>query len=517
MSETSQAEGVGIESLTDDEAITPDGLLDVLGYGYNVLSDGYARKEAVKRAAGRALELDQGTGAQILSRAAGVEYLIPAGVSRVMPLNTMQLDEVEASTVLEVSKKFAAKAKLEGGYGAFSAEAKASVSMESDLKKERYFSGLFEKRCVCEAYLNTDTLTTGFKAELDDADVEPEVLFEKWGTHIVTGVQIGGCLRLSASIQKSETSTQEEFSAHTKAKYAGVTGSSSASASASASESIETAASFSQTHVLTMGGDPALLFETEDGTPSGFADWVASVERMPDFVDFAAGGLQPVWDYCSQPDRADALREAYMKLGGTLAIVADSRELRAATKGQYETEVPNGPLRSCDTLAEYRDRDGRSDAAIWQCPSDGPGAARVLCGIGLNINKDNKRVAHMVVEWWDLATDTYGIETVKGDLKKIEDCQTGYQAPTGYALSGLALKVNSNHHAELRGIDMVRIRADGSFSSASSSSSADCDLGYGAKPSEVLTGILVASGNEGSNGKHRVNRLVVETARLQLE
>jgi len=205
-----EATGEAISTISSYEK---EGLTTYIGYGYNVVEKDYINADDVSKTNTIFNLVDKETENGTLNGIRNTDIIIDNAS------NDVETYYISARTVegfiKEFNTKFGAKAKVtdKETWAPFSmgvaAEASASLNKKkSTLKKSEYVKDVREVKTgtaiwaldECDFY---DYLTESFKKDV--MTMEPVKLFEKYGTHFLRSVELGGRLEINASIEADST------------------------------------------------------------------------------------------------------------------------------------------------------------------------------------------------------------------------------------------------------------------------------------------------------------------------
>ncbi len=132
-----------------------------------------------------------------------------------------------------------------------------------------------------------------------------EQFFERYGTHYVKRVWVGGKATLAFTIAKSSSLSKEDIQAGIKASQAS-TGE--ASISATEHKQKEKLQNNSQCTVFGKGGDEIKLAALSTLDEAKYNDWLATIKDNPQVIEFDACGI---WTLIDDDEKAQALQTAY--------------------------------------------------------------------------------------------------------------------------------------------------------------------------------------------------------------
>ena len=252
------------------------------------------------------------------SKETGQSYRLPAGYevndSPPMPasqaLNQMRIEEswerFEKTTSLDVSTAI--------GNGPFSVDVNASQTGQLRSEEEAYYALRNSFIPLWSVYIPDDRRFVGDDFDLDiPAPYDPaqrrayERFFERFGTHYIKRVWVGGKATLAFTITKSKDMSKEDIKAGIKASMAGVGSASSNASSNSAKEKLQ---NNSECTVFGKGGDELKLATLSSLDEARYNEWLATIKDNPQVIEFDACGI---WTLVDDDDKAKALRQAYIE------------------------------------------------------------------------------------------------------------------------------------------------------------------------------------------------------------
>lgn len=254
-------------------------------------------------------------------------YYLPAGYevddSPPMPANQLLNQVMIEESFDRFNKQISLDANLAVGTGAFSINATTSQTKQLRTNEEAYYA--LRSSCIplWSLYLSdTDTLLeevnrysipVPFKHE---HRAVYERFFERFGSHYVKRVWLGGKAQLFLTIAKSSGMSKEDIQAGLKASY-GTLGK--GEANARLEQSRQKLQSSSQCSVVGKGGDELKLAALSTLDESKYNDWISTIRDNPQTIEMEVAGI---WTLIEQKDKALALRDAYQEATSFTAIAA---------------------------------------------------------------------------------------------------------------------------------------------------------------------------------------------------
>lgn len=250
---------------------------------------------------------------------------------------------------------FSVKAGVEFSFGGFSAEASAAFSEESTSDTEYEFASyeaLIEKWSLSLKDSSISSLSSSvlnnpdFKAIPATFSKDNAYLFfrffQKYGTHFVASVKVGGRIYYTAAIEKSHTTSEQDTQIKIEAEY---------SATFTVQGSVDTEWGKAgqdwfnnrRVKILSVGGSADLVESLIPQYDKGFNDlyekWITSLDEQPAAIDFT---LQSVADLFSG-DQADAVNAAYAAYANQYLYLESARDHNTLQLSGLELDA-NDPL-----------------------------------------------------------------------------------------------------------------------------------------------------------------------------
>lgn len=250
------------------------------------------------------------------SRETGQDYRVPAGyeINDSPPMPAAQaLNQV---LIEESWERFQTQTSLDVGFAVgsapFSIDVNASQTGQLRSEEEAYYALRNSFIPLWTVYLPD---SRGCPGELFDLEVpvpydparrrDYERFFERFGTHYVKRVWVGGKAMLAFTIAKSSEMTREEIKAGLKASQLGL---GAANTSREQQQSKEKLQSNSECTVFGKGGDELRLAALSSLDEALYNEWLATVRDNPQVIAFDACGI---WTLIDDPGKARALQDAY--------------------------------------------------------------------------------------------------------------------------------------------------------------------------------------------------------------
>lgn len=319
-----EGQSVGDDLTTAEDADVPlvPGC-EVIGWGFNIFGE-YNSTSKIRQL------IDLG----VIERVQdfhGQDYEVPRNVSADTSATGFEGSATTFNSRNEFQESFSAKGKVSGSYGAFSGSFSAEYSQFESSSSEYNYSVMdahYDLWFLSLRDASTDELTPSVRksaeyTELPDVYIPPSGdnpgngiqffrFFDKYGTHYVNKVGLGGTLYAYCSLAKSYNMTNDSANASLTAQYNGLFVKTKAQAEASWEQVNKTWQSEATFSCGANGGNPTLLnpvLNPEYGLNyhEQFEAWKASLPVSPEGTWFE---LEPVAKLF-EGDKADAITTAY--------------------------------------------------------------------------------------------------------------------------------------------------------------------------------------------------------------
>jgi len=488
--------------------------MDVLGYTYNIFGL-YASPKATMLAVVQDIvdfnnnDLDDSL--LVTQTVDGVSYTYPK-ICMFQDVSTTRCNTAYGDNYQSFQSAFSSTVGASVEYGAFSASLSSEYSSTTVTTSDRQYYRLVDTyQGVIARFDDTNnlTFTDDFSADLNDGgdDLDSiKSLYQTYGTHLVTGLILGGSVTASYSASTETYSSESEFVNEANAKYNASVGSVRLYTTVTSADSTYQSDVEQDDQIEVKGGTAAAqsaLINDQD-----WDTWAASVSDNLAVVDFLGDdtegypGLTPIWELCSDSTRGDTLETAFYELYSP----------------QHTTPVwTKAPNSDGNTSGTY--------VLGWNVNDDLAGSEyesripyMVLTGFGARID-GNDHVTRIAVQVTDLGTgDTY--DFVKGDVTTFmqSDYEQYATVPAGCVMTGIALREKDDNLADMtlyyQAVDMterntVSVTIDGTItritggllgtnigSIACGSSAAEQAWVPASGNTSVMTGIQVASSGQ---------------------
>jgi hypothetical protein len=244
-------------------------------------------------------------------------YKKPVAVSTI-EFSDSSSNIVTGQDIQTYQENLSVKVDVSGSYGFFSGSVSTEFHQEALTKSECEFSR-FQKNIATwglKLTLNSGTrelLDDTFRSELDSLDASNadkcSSFFSRYGSHILTGIVLGGRALQTASTNKYTVDKKYSLSVTAQQAFRFAVGEASASEQAQYATAVSSFTTNSIVEQHTTGGNPALgdgVFRKEDST---LAEWSKSVVEDPIFVDFTTGNpFTPIWELCADNYQGQEVR-----------------------------------------------------------------------------------------------------------------------------------------------------------------------------------------------------------------
>ncbi len=149
---------------------------------------------------------------------------------------------------------------------------------------------------------------------IDSDSITPEIIFSKYGTHIITESSLGGCIQVTGIYNSSESIKTTDFQVAIDAACAYV----SASADVKLTESQKTIIGSTIVRAQSYGGNVAVVagIHNLSEIAQSFKAWADSVRTKEEQVLSKIYAYMPIWELAESPVRQEQLRKAFYRMAG---------------------------------------------------------------------------------------------------------------------------------------------------------------------------------------------------------
>jgi hypothetical protein len=332
---------------------------EFIGCGYNVFGE-YANPSAV---VGDIFDFTKTKSFTEYAYKSGAKpWSVPTPVV-VKPFTKTSYRTRSGETILDYSQEWKTDTGLEGGFSFFKGEVEENVDRRERFKVENTFTSVQFNQPLYSLRLDTtlpearDLLRPDFKKRLDSVESadEMDALFDTFGTHIVTGIVMGGAIDQISVTDKREIDATVTVSTAAKASLDFII-KIGADTSHSATKDIKEFLKHSSYDHRGVGGDPDLRGIIA-GNKDKFEEWVASIHDDPAPIDFISDStwqsLVPVWKLAKTATRQEKLEKAYERYAQKKSAEADFigpvvGRVTVITGGSSEVKPPTEDFEKID-------------------------------------------------------------------------------------------------------------------------------------------------------------------------
>jgi hypothetical protein len=424
-------------TMTEKVSIKPAGI-DALGCMYNVMTMSYSDKEAIGTLVVEVEPTD--TKEYTIETTDTTQYVYDISDNyHVMTVNARSEFIVYKTSISEVADTLSEKAGLEGGFGSFSASVTGSHEDRSVNEEEKYQAIVYDSQSRVKASFNLSEIGTNlilndnFSKDLNSDDILPHEFLNKWGTHLISGVILGGETSFICQAELSKYTTVDTFKVDAMAKYKQL------SKSATFDGETDKETDTFDKNIIAMGGIKVIGGSPScqppvDGSANNSDDynaWLNTITLNPEFIRFASDGLIPVWELVSDnKERAEALEDAYKHFYDYQFRTTDKITLINGEDGSHYDTKELGNEKSLEPLATGK------YAHSWEAPADNN--TLVVVGFGARID-DNTHVTKILIKTLDLKTNGYSMHS-QGGSNDPKDYEKWHEVPRGYVMTGIGLR-----------------------------------------------------------------------------
>ncbi len=280
----------------------PDGISDYkyLGAGYDASGE-YASDSYV-----RSMVLD-------------IDKLVEKShVADVLNLNSTQERYIHGKTIDEYQSKISQTATISGRYKAFSASVSNSFSKETLSSTENEYASFrhITKKQSYKIFANLkaadlmDCISDEARADLRTLD--PEQIFLKYGTHVITGFVLGGSLDYSMSADVSIMSTTVDWSVAVSGGFKFLSAGASASVEYGQYEKMRNESANFESRLSARGGESQYASQNPNVSQTTYTEWLNSLSDQSKWVmvDYDGSQLIPIWEFIEDAAKKQAVAKA---------------------------------------------------------------------------------------------------------------------------------------------------------------------------------------------------------------
>jgi MAC/Perforin domain len=271
-----------------------------LGHGYDVFNGAYLNSGSVR---GEPL-FDWGKTTSITFNER--TYSLPETIYY-SPLSDFDSEFYSAKRSNEYQQSLSAKLSLGGEYEFFKGSLDADFSKALETQHEVQVVTLIEKTRYWQLQAPDPEelqrmLLVSARRHINE--MSPYALYDRYGTHYLWNVQVGGSFIQNSLTTKSVFKSESEFKIAAQATVEILKG----EASAKQKEAAKTFAEVSEIRTRLEGGATHLGFTIRK---DGIEGWAKTIPDNPAFAGFTKESFRPIWELAESKSRRDALREAY--------------------------------------------------------------------------------------------------------------------------------------------------------------------------------------------------------------
>ncbi|MBL4604547.1 MAG: hypothetical protein JKY02_02450 [Flavobacteriaceae bacterium] len=392
----------------------------------------------------------------------GTEYTFPVGVSFTSNPSPISFSTaISGNSESNYSSELAASINIKGSYGLFSGSLNSSYGNEVSVGNSNYYSSCIQTGTAYTLGFNSsdvdiyngedgsanfvvsEQLKEDFEMlEPDNDGANAITFFDRWGTHLISGINCGGQTSYSMYGSASNFKSMEEFELKAKGKYQEVSG----STSFELKKKVNTKNVEANSSLTIIGGSVdanSQLMESDPPTNEDYANWYKTIQENATMIGFVEGGLSLVSDLCHISETKTYLENVYNQLTG-LCFVTPSEGASQTSTMSYEDSP--GAEEGEDYYVEVKDKEGNRKTFTWNMETD-----EVLVGVGININTEGSRkgrIKRMVVVTLNLKTYEYN-NYFFGNGNKNRKWQSFCLAPQNAIITGFGLAVKDEKLSNL--------------------------------------------------------------------
>lgn len=248
-----------------------------------------------------------------------IDVLMNKGyIADVININTTDERYIYGRSYEEYQKNLSMTAGISSNFLGFSASVSSSFSSAALSSQENEFSS-FRHITEKQSYKILANLTADQLKECvidyvqEDIDnMDPQELFQKYGTHIVTGFVLGGSLDYSMSADVSVMSSSVDWSLATRGGFKSLAMGATATSEYNQYEKMVKEAANFESSLRARGGESQYASNNPNVSESTYNEWLASLTDPNKWVmvDYDGSKLIPIWEFASSAGRKSELENA---------------------------------------------------------------------------------------------------------------------------------------------------------------------------------------------------------------
>jgi hypothetical protein len=315
--------------------------LSMIGYGYDVFASPYCLASERKGRGGKPL-LD---GLSLSAKDPYEEVVAlqrPFRYPKILQVSNEQPTDddytIFGRTVEEYNKELTVTAKVGVEVGAFSGNVQTSYSQSTKTYLENVYGehghiysgidvrlGALDSASALRSLLNP-------QVNIDLQKRTPKDVIARFGTHLVTGVMIGGKALLRQVSSRSDVKDETEFQLAVQAKYGAVT----AEATVDQKYSAQISKFKMSNTVHTLGGKAQVIESSKQ-----FNAWLQSLNRNPAIIEMTS--VVPLWQLLDPGKARDALKDGILSYARRYQAGALYGSLQRLNNNSSSEPWKNGP------------------------------------------------------------------------------------------------------------------------------------------------------------------------------
>ncbi|MFJ2356830.1 MAC/perforin domain-containing protein [Pseudomonas fluorescens] len=348
-----------LSTVGTDEPLLPGS--DIIGLGYDVNGE-FARTESTL---GQSLfelpETDYKT-LKIGDKVYRYNKLI--GVQATFRSN---FDLVKGETIESYREELGQSVGVSGSYKLFSASLNTAFTKTSLSHEETFYTSVREIHRLWQINLPypeklREYLKQDVRSAIENAEIAPSDVFDRFGAYYVGEAVIGGRLDYSSATKTLRTNNKYDISITAQASYQALVGEISVDSKSELGKAIENFRSLSDISLQTVGGKPGLASKIfhDDEKHSAFSEWSDSLLDYAVFMDFTSESLVPIWSLVTDEKRRDALQAAFPSW-------LESK-VKPVPKDQKALDVNLYPAMRC--VGTDAGSEAKQDLSVWAPSTD---------------------------------------------------------------------------------------------------------------------------------------------------
>ncbi len=247
-------------------------------------------------------------------------------IANIIAPNSTEERYVYGKTLEAYQNSLTVKAGVDASFKGFSASVKTSFSTQTMSSSENEFASFrhITKKQSIKLHANLTAadlkkvMTDQAKADINNAAMPTLDLVKRYGTHVITGLILGGSLDYSMTADVSSMSKSVDWGVAVTAGFQAAASGVTVSTEYQEYEAVQKESSNFESRLYARGGESQ--YTSGKGSQAMYDSWLGSLSDATKWVmvDYDGSKLIPIWEFADDPDRKAQLEteiKAYLAAG----------------------------------------------------------------------------------------------------------------------------------------------------------------------------------------------------------